>query len=65
MLLFQYAAQVDQGRMAAIELTAHYQYNLSSSSKTTEPTFRVCLLTLLQRNKKIKQEYGDSQIASQ
>lgn len=46
MLLFQHAAQASRGttavRMEAIELTAHYQYNLSWSSKTTEATFSVC-----------------------
>lgn len=46
MLLFQYTAQASWGtaavRMEAIELTAHYQYNLSWSCKTTEAIFRVC-----------------------
>lgn len=46
MLLFQYTAQASWGtaavRMEAIELTAHYQYNLSWSCKTTEAIFSVC-----------------------
>lgn len=46
MLLFQYTAQASWGtaavRMEAIELTAHYQYNLSWSCNTTEAIFSVC-----------------------
>lgn len=70
MLLFRRAAQGDRGaaavRMGAIELTAHYQYNLSSKWQNDEATFSVCsaLFTDASAKKNTKKQNNNNMVTA-